>query len=209
LNDCRLYGISDVAIQICMMNEDASFLAAWNACPYNVSGQNACLTSTDWRVVDTLNTKMTISERRATTTYDRSNLTIMDVVDLSPPIPTNYTAEDFFFFYDIIFATNQNQSNFSTTAIPTSYNGGFIHQSDAYGHYIWLPSHLVKITAATGYTVASLQLCRMGPCPHHKYGEEYGFSYSQLQIDHSSVYPLLVFGRSVFLICLVSRGFNL
>jgi hypothetical protein len=81
-----------------------------------VSGENACLTTTDWRVVDTLNTKMTISERRATTIFDRSNLTIMDVVDLSPPIPTNYTAEDFFFFYDIIFATNQNQSNFSTTA---------------------------------------------------------------------------------------------
>jgi hypothetical protein len=27
LNDCRLYGISDVAIQICMMKEDSSFLA--------------------------------------------------------------------------------------------------------------------------------------------------------------------------------------
>ena len=27
LNDCRLYGISDVAIQICMMNENSSFLA--------------------------------------------------------------------------------------------------------------------------------------------------------------------------------------
>ena len=81
-----------------------------------MSGQNACLTTTGWRVVDTLNTKMTISERRATTIFDRSNLTIMDVVDLSPPIPTNYTAEDFFFFYDIIFAANQNQENFSTTA---------------------------------------------------------------------------------------------
>jgi hypothetical protein len=32
---------------------------------------------------------------------------------------------------------------------------------------------------------------------------------ADLPVDHSSVYPLLVFGRSVFLICLVSRGFNL
>jgi len=59
---------------------------------------------------------MTISERRATTVFDRSNLTIMDIVDLTDPTPTNYGPEDFFFFYDIIFATDQTQLNFSTTA---------------------------------------------------------------------------------------------
>lgn len=74
------------------------------------------MNTTDWRIVNTLNTMMTISERRATTVFDRSNLTITDVINLSDPTPTNYTTEDFFFFYDIIFASDQDQANFSITA---------------------------------------------------------------------------------------------
>jgi hypothetical protein len=46
---------------------------------------------------------MTVTSRRATTVFDRFNATIVDILDFTDPIPTNYTAEDFFTFYDIIF----------------------------------------------------------------------------------------------------------
>jgi len=58
-----------------------------------------------------LNTKLTISERRASTVFDRFNFTITDVIDLSDPTATNYTAQDFFAFYDIIFNIDQTQTN--------------------------------------------------------------------------------------------------
>lgn len=62
-----------------------------------------------------LNTKMTISQRRATTVFDRSNFTITELISLSDPTPTNYTPEDFFHFYKIIFAVDENQTNYTAT----------------------------------------------------------------------------------------------
>src|SRR5437762_12740801 len=58
---------------------------------------------------------MTISERRATTVFDRSNLTITDIIDLSDSTPTDYTPEDFFLFYSIILYVDEGQQNYSTT----------------------------------------------------------------------------------------------
>jgi len=62
-----------------------------------------------------LNTKMTISERRASTVFDRSNFTITEIISLSDPKPTNYTPEDFFHFYAIVFAVDENQANYTST----------------------------------------------------------------------------------------------
>jgi hypothetical protein len=59
---------------------------------------------------------MTISQRRASTVFDRFNFTITDVIDLSNPSPTNYTSNDFFTFYDIIFAIDQSETNWPQTA---------------------------------------------------------------------------------------------
>lgn len=91
------------------------FTQAWNACPKNVGLESSCLNNSDWRLVDPFNTKMTISERRASTVFNRFNFTIMDVIDLSPPVPTNYTPDDFFLFYEIIFSADESQPDLLET----------------------------------------------------------------------------------------------
>lgn len=58
---------------------------------------------------------MTISERRASTVFDRFNFTITDIISLSDPKPTDYTPEDFFHFYQIVFAVDENQLNYTST----------------------------------------------------------------------------------------------
>ena len=71
--------------------------------------------NSDWRLVDPFNTKMTISERRASTVFNRFNFTIMDVIDLSTPVPIDYTPDDFFLFYEVIFAANESRADFLET----------------------------------------------------------------------------------------------
>lgn len=88
---------------------------AWSACPDDVSLAESCLNNTDWRSQTPFNTTMTISMRRASTVFHRFNFTIIDIIDLSPPSPTDYIPEDFFGFYDVLFAVDQNQSNWFAT----------------------------------------------------------------------------------------------
>jgi hypothetical protein len=61
------------------------------------------------------NTKMTITERRASTVFNRSNYTIMDIIKISDASPTNYTVNDFFLLYEIIFAFNASKEDASLT----------------------------------------------------------------------------------------------
>jgi hypothetical protein len=58
---------------------------------------------------------MTIYQRRGSTVFNRFNFTIMDIIKLSEAIPTNYTTNDFFTFFDIIFALNQSDANYWET----------------------------------------------------------------------------------------------
>src|SRR5271156_569952 len=58
-----------------------------------------------------MNTKLTISSRRATTAFDRFNATITDVYDFSSATQTNFTAAEFLTFFDIVFDINQNDTN--------------------------------------------------------------------------------------------------
>src|SRR5271154_2813159 len=92
---------------------------AWNSCPQNTTEAKACLlnstNTTDWQLDGVLNTNLTISERRATTVFDRSNLTIIDILSISDPTPTNYTTDDFFAFYDILFAVNETEPLYNVT----------------------------------------------------------------------------------------------
>src|SRR5436309_3423328 len=90
-------------------------ILAWNACPNDVGDNGTCLNTTDWRAFAPYNIKMTTSKRRASTVFGRTNYTILDVIDLSDPIPVNYTAEDFFTFYDVIFQFNSSQPDFYLT----------------------------------------------------------------------------------------------
>src|SRR5271167_3938065 len=84
-------------------------IEAWNSCPDTVRNESNCLNTTDWRVVVPFNTKMTVTNRRASTVFDRFNATIIDIINFSDPTPTNYTAEDFFSLLDIVFAINQTE----------------------------------------------------------------------------------------------------
>jgi hypothetical protein len=78
-------------------------------------GDNRCLNRSGWQLEGPFNTKMTISERQSTTVFDRSNLTIIDIVNISDPTPTNYTVNDFFTFYDIIFLVNETDPSYNIT----------------------------------------------------------------------------------------------
>lgn len=76
---------------------------------------HSCLNTTDWLTVDPFNTKFTVWERRASTVFDRSNFTILDILDFSDPIPTSYGPEDYFLFYDVIFAVNTTLESYQQT----------------------------------------------------------------------------------------------
>ena len=126
MSDCRLYGWEATAIQICLKTDGHSILAgnlifkirlteAWSSCPDDVRSKNSCFNTTDWRVVVPFNTKMTVFQRYASPVFDRFNFTITDIIDFSPPIPTNYTADDFFTFFDIVFALNETDANWWKT----------------------------------------------------------------------------------------------
>jgi hypothetical protein len=75
-----------------------------SGCPSSVQNTSSCLNTTDWRTTVPLNTKVAISQRRATTVYDRQNSSIIDILDFTAPQPMNYTADDFFQLYDSVFA---------------------------------------------------------------------------------------------------------
>jgi len=84
---------------------------------------------------------MEISTRRATTVFNRFNFTIMAITDLGTPAPMNYTAQDFFVFYDIILAFNQSGPNWYQTTeymlliAITSYLGADLDTQRATGSY--------------------------------------------------------------------------
>jgi hypothetical protein len=78
---------------------------------------SSCKNTSDWRIFVPFNVKLTITSRRASTVFDRYvivclhpyfrfNFTILDVIDYSDPVPTNYTASDFFIFYESLFAVD-------------------------------------------------------------------------------------------------------
>ena len=58
---------------------------------------------------------MTVSKRYASTVFDRTNQTIIDVINMSPPQPVTYTPQDFFAFYEYIFKVDLNSTDFSTS----------------------------------------------------------------------------------------------
>lgn len=58
---------------------------------------------------------MTILKRYASTVFDRSNHTIVDVIEMSSPTPVTYTAQDFFAFYEYIFKVDLNSTDFPTS----------------------------------------------------------------------------------------------
>jgi hypothetical protein len=55
-------------------------------------------------------TKVTITKRLATTAYDYGNRTILDVWNLSDPVPTNYTSDLFFPVFDKAFPLSEDAS---------------------------------------------------------------------------------------------------
>jgi hypothetical protein len=67
-------------------------------------------------------TMMTVTRRHATTIFDRANLTILDVANLSDPTPVSYEPEDFFAFYQYIVKLDQTlPPEQLTTSTPYSF----------------------------------------------------------------------------------------
>jgi hypothetical protein len=58
---------------------------------------------------------MTVSKRHASTVFDRSNHSIVDVINMSPPDPVTYNPQDFFAFYEYIFRVDLNSTDFPTS----------------------------------------------------------------------------------------------
>lgn len=120
LDDCQVFGIPIVALQLCLKKTNESSLIAgksynsrellihiaWNPCPIDVAEETSCLNDTEWQLVAPINTKMTISKRYASAIFDRANLTLIDVKDLSPPIPMVYEPEDLFAIYEALLSVN-------------------------------------------------------------------------------------------------------
>jgi hypothetical protein len=76
---------------------------------------------------------MTVLSRRATTAFNRRNGTITDIISWSDPSPTNYTVDNFFSIYKIMFALDSN----STVPIQTTVNYDFLY---IIGSYLSSPS---------------------------------------------------------------------
>lgn len=76
---------------------------------------------------------MTVLSRRATTAFNRRNGTITDIISWSDPSPTNYTVDNFFTIYKIMFALDSN----STVPIQTTVNYDFLY---IIGSYLSSPS---------------------------------------------------------------------
>jgi hypothetical protein len=55
---------------------------------------------------------MTVSKRHGSTIFDRSNLTLIDVIDLSEPLQVIYEPEELFAFYEFVFAIDLNSTDF-------------------------------------------------------------------------------------------------
>jgi hypothetical protein len=99
---CKVYGWevpdNSAAVELCLKQSGNDLLAGLGLCPINSS----CLSDTNWRNNMLYQTKVTISRRRATVVYSRSNNTILNVQNVSSPEPTTYDpVQDFFPIYDM------------------------------------------------------------------------------------------------------------
>lgn len=88
---------------------------AWNPCPWSVRETQSCLNTTEWLTLTPFSTIMTINKRRASTVFDRFNLTITDIIEFSDPTPTVYEPRDFFTFYEIVYNVNQTLANWGSS----------------------------------------------------------------------------------------------
>jgi hypothetical protein len=76
----------------------------------------------NWSGTLEYSTKVTITKRISSTVCGRSNLTILDVLDLSDPSPTNYTAETFFEIFESEAFNWGNQTHFFDTGDESTIN---------------------------------------------------------------------------------------
>ena len=149
LDDCRVFGIPFMAVQLCLKTaSNLSIVAgttspmntltpAWSACPPNLAKNMSCMSSNDWRTTVAISTKMTVSRRHASTVFDRQNFTVMDVTDLSTPIPIAYRPDILFSFYEKVM-------NFNLSS-PGSSN------SVQYSFLLSLSSYLQHLSTAEGF----------------------------------------------------------
>jgi hypothetical protein len=123
-SSCYFSGLENFGLQICVVQNGSRLLASktpankivtyvgYNVCPPAQSAANMCLQDQDWRTTDLTYSWVTITRRRATTIFDRFNFSIIDVVYLdSIGEPTNYSSDDFYPVFDLLFTVPSGVSD--------------------------------------------------------------------------------------------------
>jgi hypothetical protein len=81
-------------------------IEAINTCPAAIASLSRCLSDTTWQTSVEYSTVLSITEYTATTVYDRTNFTILDVTEMSNPTPVSYSPGDFFAVFDHALAVS-------------------------------------------------------------------------------------------------------
>jgi hypothetical protein len=232
LDDCKVFGTNTIAVQICLKKVNSSFLAgtstadetlisAWNSCPFDVSDAFSCLNTSDWRTVDPFNTKFTISERRASTVFDRSNFTILDIIDFSDPLPTAHTPADYFLFYEVIFAVDTSVDHYNQTVqylfldIVSSYLRNEVNsQIDIKEHLLKLQEFLATPIAIFTNIMWDIPTPNLGQSitlatPSYRVRPPFLMGSRQLIIAPYTLYSFIIGGYLSWIWCLVALCFSL
>jgi hypothetical protein len=158
--------------------------------------------------------------RRATTVFNRFNFTIMAIKDLSTPVPTHYNPQDFFVFYDTMFALNQSQPNWYLTTeymlliAITSYLGADLDTQRATGSDDRL-FKLKEFLAVPIFLFNNVAFGGGGPTPDMgksvtlaipSYKEPSRWSKAHYLVNNCSIHPLHFCYRRSGLIDLVFYG---
>ena len=121
-SDCKFFGDDASAVQICISseNDDESALnAKFVHCPLELSSSSTCSTSTDWHSSTEWTTSLRPYVRCATTSFYRSNGTIVSIssATISEPPMANVSPQDLLDVFDASFNMTANSITGSSSAL--------------------------------------------------------------------------------------------
>ncbi|KAH8663554.1 hypothetical protein BGZ60DRAFT_411599 [Tricladium varicosporioides] len=111
-NDCKLYGESSGAFQLCVSPQRGNIIVAgWKPCVGVLASSGTCQgTYAAWDLTPMWVTFVAIYRRKATVTTHRGNNTILGTGDFGEPEIQNITAAEFSTAFDSILYTWKNSS---------------------------------------------------------------------------------------------------
>ena len=108
-----------------LVNHSFANELGWSICPSILREAKSCFSNTTWTYPTQQNTSMLSFKRFATTAYDRRNLSIIDIENITPPTDANvtrYNPQDFHYIFHTLLAANNiaNTTANTTTNTPPS-----------------------------------------------------------------------------------------